>query len=440
MSLQGIYLASRALLAHQKAIEVTGQNVTNAATPGYTRQVALLRSTETAQPGDVSGAGPVGGGVDVAATLRTHAAWLDRSTDSLSGQAGDAAFSQSISARTELVTGEPGANGVQAALDKFFNAFQNVADRPDNSGVRRTAIQAGVDLARRFNTAVSDLESLRTETITGIRDNAVRATALAGQIADLNGTLVTSGDSSTVRDQRDQLLGELTKLTGATVTGRDAGELVVSVGGVALVQGVHAQSLNARPDGGLFLGDGTPIPLVGGEIGARQRWGQTTIPGYQEALGAVREQLATSVNAQHTAGVDQSGTAGVAFFVQGPGGALSVNGVLRDPARLAVGNGTSGDGQIAAGIAGLRNAPTIAPVYQGFVSDLGIDAAQATRQSDLAQASVRQLQEMQASESGVNLDEELAHMVAQQHVYAASARLLSTYDSLLETLIQRTGV
>jgi flagellar hook-associated protein 1 FlgK len=58
----------------------------------------------------------------------------------------------------------------------------------------------------------------------------------------------------------------------------------------------------------------------------------------------------------------------------------------------------------------------------------------------MTQASLTQLETMQSSESGVNLDEELATMVAQQHIYAASARLLSTYDQMLDTLIQRTGV
>ena len=61
------------------------------------------------------------------------------------------------------------------------------------------------------------------------------------------------------------------------------------------------------------------------------------------------------------------------------------------------------------------------------------------RRQDAVEASLQQVQDMQASESGVNIDEELANMVAQQHVYAASARLLSTYDQMLETLITRTG-
>ena len=75
-----------------------------------------------------------------------------------------------------------------------------------------------------------------------------------------------------------------------------------------------------------------------------------------------------------------------------------------------------------------------------LVGELATRVAATQQRQDMAQASLTQVQTMQSSESGVNLDEELATMVAQQHIYAASARLLSTYDQMLDTLIQRTGV
>src|SRR5437660_6453391 len=91
MSFFGINLASRSLQADQRALEVTGQNIANADVPGYSRQVAILRSV--LGPGaaalDQNG-NPVapGGGVDVALVQRTHAAWLDRAAAQLTAQAG----------------------------------------------------------------------------------------------------------------------------------------------------------------------------------------------------------------------------------------------------------------------------------------------------------------------------------------------------------------
>ena len=70
---------------------------------------------------------------------------------------------------------------------------------------------------------------------------------------------------------------------------------------------------------------------------------------------------------------------------------------------------------------------------------MGSQSADGKALSDQAKASLQQIQGMQASESGVNLDEELAHMVTIQHAYSASARLLSTFDQMLQTLIEHTG-
>jgi flagellar hook-associated protein 1 len=83
MSLQGIYLASRALNAHQRALETTGQNIANVNTPGYSRQVTALRSVSSSDSTTLSGvSNGVGGGVDATIILRSHASWLDRSSHS----------------------------------------------------------------------------------------------------------------------------------------------------------------------------------------------------------------------------------------------------------------------------------------------------------------------------------------------------------------------
>src|SRR5205823_4540169 len=117
------------------------------------------------------------------------------------------------------------------------------------------------------------------------------------------------------------------------------------------------------------------------------------------------------------------------FFVADAQGSLSVNPALADPRKVAAGDGTAGDGKVALGIAALRTgAGSVLPAYQGLVADIGAAAADGKRLSDQTQASRQQIQAMQSSESGVNLDEELTQMTSLQHAYAASARLLSTYD------------
>nr|WP_309694467.1 flagellar hook-associated protein FlgK [Armatimonas sp.] len=446
MSLQGIYLASRALNAHQRALETTGQNVANANTPGYSRQVVSLKSVSATDSTTLSGVnGGVGGGVDASIILRSHASWLDRSADTLRAQVGDATVASQLAARIEGLTGEPSDTGLQATLDRFFTAFQAAADRPNDTTLRSAATRAAGQVADRFQQSFHDLDAVKRETMEGIRSNVSQVNSLTKQIAGLSRVIGASQaggqPASELLDQRDELLNQLTQLTGAQVAGRESGAVVVSIGGVTLIQDSDAQAIQLGTDGNLSLADGTRVATSVGELGARLQALQTQLPEHRNSLSAIRDTLAIQVNQLHTGAKDRSGTAGVAIFVFDSGGEMSVNSALQgDPNRLALGDGSAGDGAVAGQIAQLRNHPGILPAYQTLVGELATRVAATQQRQDMAQASLTQVQTMQSSESGVNLDEELATMVAQQHIYAASARLLSTYDQMLDTLIQRTGV
>jgi flagellar hook-associated protein 1 FlgK len=446
MSLQGIYLASRALDAHQRALETTGQNIANVNTPGYSRQVTALRSVSSSDSTTLAGvSNGVGGGVDASIVLRSHASWLDRSTDSLRAQVGDATIASRLATRVEGVIGEPSDTGLQASLDRFFAAFQAVADRPNDSTLRTAAVRSATQVSDRFQQAFFDLDAVQSEVQDGVESNIHQLNSLTQQIAGLSRTIgsaqAVGQPASELLDQRDQLLNQLTQLTGAQVSGRDGGDLVVSVGGITLVQDGEAQTIQLDPEGSPSLTDGTKLVASGGELGARLKAVQQEIPGQKSRLMAIRDTLATQVNQLHATGTDRTGASGGPIFVFDSGGTMSVSSVLQaDSNRLAIGDGTAGDGAIAGTISQLRNQPSILPAYQTLVGEVGTRVSFAKQRLEMTQASLTQLETMQSSESGVNLDEELATMVAQQHIYAASARLLSTYDQMLDTLIQRTGV
>jgi flagellar hook-associated protein 1 FlgK len=183
------------------------------------------------------------------------------------------------------------------------------------------------------------------------------------------------------------------------------------------------------------------VTVSGGELCAEQEWANTLLPGYQARLAGVRDGIAAAVNALHQSGKDGTGAPGESFFTADASGNLSVNPALAaDSRKVVAGDGSAGSGSIALAIAGLGTASgSTVPQYRQLVAEIGSQAADAGRAADQSQASLQQIQAAQASESGVNLDEELAQMVSLQHAYAASARLLSTYDQMLTTLIQGTA-
>jgi flagellar hook-associated protein 1 FlgK len=333
-------------------------------------------------------------------------------------------------------------------MERFFAAFGNLAHRPDDMSARNQVTQTGAQVARRFQELTEGLDAVRQDLFDQAQDRIRTINELTKQVAALGqaiGQAQAAGASpSELLDQRDLLLEQLTSFAGATVSGQEGGEVVVSIGGITLVQGQHAEELELAPGDTmqvLLKRTGDPVTVPGGELKALQEWTQTGLPAYRDRIEGLRDQFAEAVNAVHQSANDLDGAPGQAFFVPDSGGNLAVNpALLADLRRIAAGDGTAGGGSAALAIANLGTSPdSILSAYQTLVADIGAGASEGRRFADQSRASLQQVQELQASESGVNLDEELAQMTALQHAYAASARLLSAYDEMLTTLIQQTG-
>lgn len=451
MSFFGINLASRTLQAQQQALEVVGQNITNVDVPGYSRQVAILRSVPGAGAEVLDQSGnPVapGGGIDVALVQRSHAAWLDDSAARLRAQAGRSTAGDRAAKGLETLLAEPSDTGLNSTLDRFVSAFGTLANRPDEPAARDAVVRAGQALADRFTQLTSGIDSLKQDVTAQARDNIAAVNDLAKQVASLSRQIgqaqAAGAQPNELLDQRDQLVQQIVQRTGAAVSGQQGSEVVVSLGGVALVQGEQAGALELAPGSGLSVvvqGTGQPITSTVGELAAQQEWVNTLLPGYKTRLSGIRDSLGAAVNSLHQSGRDATGAAGLPFFTANAAGELSVNPALvADSRKVVAGDGTAGSGGVALSIAGLgTTSGSAVPQYRQLVAEIGSRSADSSHAVDQSQASLRQIRTAQASESGVNLDEELAQMVSLQHAYSASARLLSTYDQMLSTLIQGTA-
>jgi flagellar hook-associated protein 1 FlgK len=452
VSFFGIRLASRSLQAHQQALEVTGQNIANVNTPGYHRQVAILKPVPGATPLYLDRSGePIapGGGVDVARVHRTHALWLDRTAAELTAQLGQATVDERTSRQVEELLAEPTEAGVQSTIGRFLAAFGHLSNRPEDITARDGVLRSGKEVSARFQQLTEGLDALRQDMYTSAQESVTAINELAKQVAHLNEIISQAqgagAQPNELLDQRDQLLQELNRRGGATHSGQTTGEVIVSIGGITIVQGQHSETLELSPGSPLTVvlrGTGQTVTPSGGELRAQQEWANTTLPQHRARVNAFRDQLAAAVNALHQSGRDAAGAAGLPFFTPDPGGNLQVNtALLADSRKVVAGDGTAGNGSVALSISGLGNVDgTVLPPYQTLVADIGARSSDDRRRREQTDASLLQVQTVQASESGVNLDEELAQMVQLQHAYAASARLLTSYDEMLTTLIERTGV
>lgn len=442
--------ALSALYAQRHGMDLTGQNVANANTEGYSRQRVRMEAM-----GGVTGAQLFsrrmmpGGGVRVVDFQRIRDAFLE--LRALQEQSADAALrtDQTVLSRMELSFSEPGPNGLQAQLAEFWGSWDDLASRPGDVGARSQVVERATTVVEAFNRAAGDLTSLRASLTDQLRSRLADVDNSAARIAELNQSIQSAVQAglppNELLDQRDRLVDQLSSVIGVTTRDGPAGTVDVFVGGSALVRGVTTEPLGVTTDA---LGNatvtwtrlGVRADVSGGEVGGLQRAVDSTIPAYQARLDQLADQLRDTVNAQHVAGDDLvAGQPTDPFFTGSGAAGLAVNpAVAADPNRVAaaaVGAGTL-DAANALALAALgEQAGGPDATYRALISDLGADAQRANRQVDIQAQIAAQVDAARKAESSVNLDEEMTNMITYQHAYDAAARFMTAVDQSLDTLI-----
>jgi flagellar hook-associated protein 1 FlgK len=450
----GIQTSLRGLLAHQRSLDVTGHNVANASTQGYSRQEAVLTAglPHTIPAGarsDGSGA-QLGTGAQVADYRRIRDGFLDLQFRAQSTLLGDADARARSLEGVDLALAEPGENGLAHQIGKLWSGFANLAGDPSSIPARQALLEQGKMVA----TAFSDLDR-QLATISQQASNELTAltaydpaTGRYGEVAQLATELAAVGgairDSFAMRqqpndlmDQRDALLDKLSKLGTVTVAELGEGGIRVLFGGtgVPLVDDNRANNPATPGDERVVWPQALSAP--GGKLGALMELSR--VPGgvldtYRESLGAIATELANSVNGLHS-----QTAAALDFFTFDPalrGAGLSVGLTVGQIA--ANRTGTAGGNDLATEIAALRG-KAAESMYGAFVARIGSDVNQNTRTQTNASVLAEAVEDRRQSTSGVSLDEEMTNLVRFQRGYQASARTMSTLDEMLDVLINRTG-
>jgi flagellar hook-associated protein 1 FlgK len=328
MSGGGIFgIGTSALLAYQRALDVTGHNIANVGTDGYSRQRLDLATQTPIQ----TGIGAFGTGV--------AATGVDRMTDdfvnsSLVLNTSAAAYERTyadIATPIDDLLGDPDA-GLTAVLDRFFAAVQDVATNPTSTAVRQQLLSQGQALADRFASLQGAIDEQRTITNGRIETTVEEINQLAAGIADMNREIVTAraqggGEPpNDLLDRRDELVRQLAERVSVGTVDQSDGSLNVFVGnGQALVIGFETEPLVARPSasdptrtdigfgrGGAFASAASQ--LQGGRLGALLEARDRLIDPAANGLGRIALAVAERFNAVHEAGMDLDGQAGEVFF------------------------------------------------------------------------------------------------------------------------------
>jgi flagellar hook-associated protein 1 len=443
-------IARSALMAQEAAIQVTGQNIANAQTPGYSRQtLALQASTPERTP-----AGSFGTGVTITSITRNRDVLLDQQYRAQSAPSSAYQERSGLLGQIQNVFGEPSSTGLANTMDSFFNSWSELASNPADSSAKAVVQQAGAQLASTFNGYATQLSNIGATTRTAISDSVTQVNTLTSQIASMNSQIVAaqsaSGSPNDLMDQRDQLLDQLSQLVPVTVSGNKDGSDQINIGGIQVVNGTAQKPLVMG--GGIPLtvttNDGDALPNLGGKIGAMLTVLNTDLPAAQNGLDTLASSIITDVNTAHAAGWSPPAGVGVNFFDAAPANMTAQNmrlsaTVAADPSTIVTGStpNAAGDNTVALAIAGLQDFSPTAPgnSFSGAYNTLVTSVANAKNSSDSSSTVYQTLQQQadaqRQSVSGVNTDEELTQMIQHQQSYVAASRLIQTIQAMSTALL-----
>ena len=467
-------MARNSMGVARMAAEVTGHNLANAANPNYARQrikVASASSIPTTQ-------GPQGAGASVQGFEQIRDRTLDKylvTEKSLTGyyetknqvlkqsqvRLGQILDRQSVDPKS----GNSHQTGLAERITDFFNTFQSLTAAPTSNTERRLTAVSATELADRFNRAYERLHGLRGDLNSELTDGVAEVNTLLQSISVISqrigaSEIGESGMANELRDQRQKWFEDLAQYTEFIYTENVDGQLNLEVGGHkfidedTLVDQFATTTITDNPEAKevgmtyikpvnspnmLFLTTGR----MKGLIDARD----DTIHALVNGIDQVATQMITEVNAVHVTGYDLNGdNDGTLKFFEGTGAQdIAVNQTLTDdPQRIQASAYANepGDNSIAKQIANLANKSisalhnvTFNESYGNSVAQFGQAISNVETQLEAQEAVQRLLEKQRDSVSGVSIDEEVANLMMYQRAFQASARLISTMDSLLEDVL-----
>lgn len=474
----GLEIARRSLLANQQAIDLTGRNVANANTRGYSRQAP---SNTALPPHNVPlgpGTGQIGDGVGDVQVLRYRDEFLDRQYRQKLADYGAAETYVRVFDQIEQVWNEQGTAGLQTYLLRFQDALKGLANRPAQPDARVQVIEAARALVSRAQDMYWSMHDLRQNLDTTLAFKAQEINNIASEIALLNKQIVAQqaagAQPNDLMDKRDLLLDQLARSAGATWTLQPDGKVNVYLNSQALVMDVAVSKIAIDRSSGLtsltWANSNTPVSFRGGDMTALLDARDNALPNeYMAHLETLMGTLTREFNSLHASGYYPPGplqppgtNTGEAFFsvsyLDPPANTradITSLAVLIEPGKVSAAanpDASQLDGGVAQQLAnsldgkfvthpltGLQNV-SIMQFHAAVVGSLGVQAQRYFSEAAAFELQMQQADNMRQSVSGVSLDEEMTKLIEFQRSYTAAARMATTVDEMLEVLISRMGV
>jgi len=303
------------LNAAQRAFDIIGNNIANAATDGFHRQRLNLTPAYSSQVGTIL----VGGGVDIAGVTRMIDVFLQkeafRQESSLEQISQELATLRTVENSFQELSGE---GGLSMVIDDFFNALQDLSAHPTESIWQNQAITSAETMAAKFRTLGDFLATLENQIALEAENTMEQINALANKIAELNDNIkrqeISGAQAYNLRDQRDQCITELSKLISVEPQSREYGVVDVSVSGTPIVTGTSAFELEIGLKDDVVMGITVAgeanynVEVQGGRLGGLLRLNNEILDNIQNDLDNLASTIIQQINQYHVQGVGSEGS------------------------------------------------------------------------------------------------------------------------------------
>jgi flagellar hook-associated protein 1 FlgK len=441
------------LKADQGALEATSNNVANINTPGYSREVPVLVTSDPVVEDPLT----FGSGVTLQSIESIRDPILESQIQQETQTQGQLNTLVSALQQAQVnFTSNTGAD-IGTQVSSFFSSVNQLATNPSDLSLRQGVLTAADNLATSFNVAANQLTSQQTSLDNNVVQTVNQINQLTGQIAQLNGQigeLQNAGESAgTFLDQRQEAIDQLSSLVDVSVIPSDNTLTLTTASGTALVAGQQSFQLSTQQNSaGLqdVFAQGVDITstIVSGQLGGLLQARDRQIPAIQSQLDTLAAGLANAVNGVQTAGFDLNGKPGTNLFnpppANGTGAAASLSVAITDPSLIAASSdATAGNNANADAMYALANQSIIAgqspsSYYSSIIFNVGNATSQATAEQSASNQALQQLNDQRSAISGVSLDQEAANMIQYQQAYQASAQVITTINDMMYAVINMT--
>ncbi len=434
------------IFAASAGLDATSHNIARARLPGATRRSIDVSTRRAYRQGLVH----VGQGVQVDGIVRDEPGLLGIQRIDAAGDAASARTLRDGLAFIAPLVDETVSSGPRSTLTAFFESLTIATTDPGDANLRTAVVQAAEAFAKSVGRARKGFEDAMLQFTGRIEAGVEPVNEMLAAVASFNAEITGVHDgvaSPDLADERDRVIRELGELGGFEVRFEADGTATLFLDDHIVVQGAHARSVNyEEPTSFTIAIDGGQVAVEPGGALAGYVEAYEAVAGYASDLDTFAALFADEIAATQALGFTRTGAVGRPVFEYDP---------LNPAGSFAVATGLTGDDLAFAGDPsaapgdGENLASLIALQYENFVggrtpgdalssitNQVALDLAEAERVTERTDAVLLDLDQLAENLHGIDVDEEATQLVAYQTAYQASARVVSTAQSLVSTLLE----